>query len=636
MATGSGTGTPATGATSPTLTSIRARVLQQVTSAQSGIDHMPVTVSSLTLITLRSRVETMLRSTGKSALIEHEVMTASSLTLATMRDRVELVLQDTGNAIWATGDIDEAITQVLEQYSRVKPDWAVGTITLAAAGREVSLSTLTGLLRVDKVWCPYDSASPAYPPNWVDFRVWPGSLLYVDSSDEPQNAEKVRVWYTKEHTINGLEGAGATTFPVDDDAFLIAGAAAFCARFRAIEVAELANVDADVFKRLEAWGDKMMAEFNDGLRKRDKTVGEDVYNQDLLDEAIRQALEQYSRRKPARALSTVTLSANGREIDISGVTGLIRVEKVWWDFDSVTPGHPPNWRHFYTMPGSLLYINDPSEPQSGDKVRIWHTKEQTVNGLDSAAATTFPVDDEAFLVSGAAAFAARFRVAAGAGKNRALMEWARVAMAEFNEGLKIRDWRTHSFQFDQEDIEEAIRYAMQRYSEVNPERVITSLTLAAGGREVDVSSITNYLEFERVWWPYSSSSPVYPPRWREFELFSGDLLFIDSGDEPQTGDVARVWYTRLRTLNGLDGSGVTSLPAEHETLIVMGAAGFVAAERVMDEGRRYVPRKLREWSVRMLAQFERGLKAMVKREAARYSGVAPMVALDRWDDGGDW
>jgi hypothetical protein len=214
--------------------------LQQVTSAQSGIDHTPVTASSLTLTTFRSRVETMLRSTGKSGLIEHEVMTASSLTLTTLRDRVELVLQDSGNATWAAGDVDEGITQALEQYSRVKPDRAVSTLTLAAAGREISLSTLTGLIRVQKVWAPYNSTTPGYPPKWVDFRVWPGSLLYVDSSDEPQSAEKVRVWYTKKHTLSGLAGAGATTIPVDDESFLILGAAAFCARIRAIEIAELA------------------------------------------------------------------------------------------------------------------------------------------------------------------------------------------------------------------------------------------------------------------------------------------------------------------------------------------------------------------------------------------------------------
>ena len=108
MATGSGTGTPASAASSATLATLRARVLTQVTGANQGTDWTPVA--------------------------------ASALTLATMRDRVELVLQDSSNATWATGDIDEAIDQALEQYSRHRPDHAISSLTLAADGRVVRRS----------------------------------------------------------------------------------------------------------------------------------------------------------------------------------------------------------------------------------------------------------------------------------------------------------------------------------------------------------------------------------------------------------------------------------------------------------------------------------------------------------------
>jgi len=633
FATGSGTGTPASGASAPTLSTIRARVLQQLTSSMSGIDHTPIANSSLTLTTIRQRLENMLKS-GESTAITQEAMTASAETLTTLRDRVETMLQDSTNATWATGDVDEALEQALEMYSRVKPDRAITDITLSVTGHEHSISAITGLIQVERVWCPYNSTTPGYPPNWVDFRVWPGSILYIDSSDEPQSAEHARVYYTKAHTLSGLNAAEATTIPVDDVAFLIAGAAALCARFRAIELAEQANVDQNVFDRLDKWANKMMAEFNDGLRMRDRQ-GQPTYNQDELDEAVRQALEQYSRHKPNHAIGTITLAANGREIDVSTLTTAIRVERVWWDYDSSDPAHPPNYRHFETWPGSIVYIDDPSEPQSGDIVRVWYTLERTLSGLDSASATTIPVDDEAFIVAGAAAFAARFRVARGSGP-AGLMEWARQMMAEFNEGLRIRDWSSYSFTQNQDDVDEAIRWALSRYTELNPDHTITDLTLEADGREVDISSITDYLEISRVWWPYDSSAPAHPPRWRDFELWPGNVLFVDDNEEPVTADVVRIWYTRLRTINGLDGASTTTLPAEHENLIVVGASGFAAQERVQDEGKRYVPRKLREWADARLREFERGLKKMTQQLAARHSGIAKTAALDRWDGDDGW
>ncbi|MBN1137739.1 MAG: hypothetical protein JXM73_14220 [Anaerolineae bacterium] len=466
---------------------------------------------------------------------------------------------------------------------------------------------------------------------WVDFRVWPGSILYIDSSDEPQSGEHARIWYTKAHTLNGLNAASTTTLPADDIAFLISGAAALAARFRAAEIAEEAAVDRDVFTRLQEWADKMIREFNEGLSLRAEKHAQRAYTQEELDESIRQAIEQYSRVRPGHAIGAIDLAADSREISLASLTNLVRVEKVWWDYDSTSPGYPPNYRHFEVWPGSILYINDTSEPQSGDVVRVWYTQEHTLSGLDSASTTTFPIDDEVFILDGAAAFAAHFRTARGSGP-AGLGAWADKMMAEFNAGLRIRDWRSYVFTHDQDDIDEAIRWALGRYTEISPDHTITTLDLAADGREVDISSITDYLHITRVWWDYDSTDPTYPPEWRDFELWPGNILYIKDGDEPVTGDTVRVWYTRVRTLNGLDSASTTTLPVEHENLIVVGASGFAAQERVQDEEKRYVPRKLREWADARLAEFERGLTLVARQLAARHSGIAKTATLDRWDD----
>ena len=435
MATGSGTGTP----------------------AKAG--------AAFTLSDLRDRIRVQLMNAGGFA--EPLVLTASTETLATLRDRVELKLQDSGNATWSTDDIDEALEEALEQYSRRNPNTAIADVTLAADGREVDISSISDLLRVEKVWWPYDSTTPGHPPAWVQFIVWPGDILYIDEPTAPTSGQHVRVWYTKSHTLNGLNAAGATTVPAEDITYLVSGGAHFAAQMRAVELAEQATVDRDVVKRLTEWAKEQGKNFRYGIRLR-----------------------------------------------------------------------PPAWQRY-------------------------------------------------------------------------------------------------GYAHDQDDIDEAIRWALGRYNEVNPESVITTVTLSADGREVDISSITDYADVIQVWTPYTSSSPENPPNWREFELWPGDLLHIPHGSEPQSSDVVRIWYDRLCTINGLDSASTTTLPEQDQELIIAGASGFAAQERVQDQPGRSVPRKLREWAHARLREFERGLRQLARRHATRDSGTAEMAALDRWDDKDD-
>jgi hypothetical protein len=360
-----------------------------------------------------------------------------------------------------------------------------------------------------------------------------------------------------------------------------------------------------------------------------------------IDEAIEEALEQYSRRNPQQKITTLTLAADGREVDVSSITDLWRVEKVWWPYDSSDPDYPPNWVQFEAWSGDVLFIDEPgTAPATNDVVRIFYTAGHTLNGLNAAGATTIPAEDITYLISGAAHFAAQMRaVELSETLNvdrdvvKRLQEWATEQGKNFRYGVSLRPpaWQRHAYAHDQNDIDEAIRWALGRYNEINPEIVITTVTLSADGREVDISGITDYHDIVRVWWDYDSSDPEYPPKWRDFELWDGDILFIDAGSEPQSSDVVRIWYKRLRTINGLDSASTTTLPDQDNEIIIAGASGFAAQERVQDQPSRYVPRKLREWADARLREFERGLKALARRQAAKHSGQAPIAELDRWD-----
>lgn len=160
-------------------------------------------------------------------------------------------------------------------------------------------------------------------------------------------------------------------------------------------------------------------------------VSNAIYSDALIDESIRQALEQYSNAYPKVVETTITLSADGREISLSTLTDLIEVIDVWYPYSSSPEVFPPNqvvgWRVYWDSTTPMLYIHtaQTAQPQSGQDVRIWYSAMQTVNGLDAAATTTVREDHEHLLVIGAASKAAMSRAAD-------LVETANIDLYEVN------------------------------------------------------------------------------------------------------------------------------------------------------------------------------------------------------------
>lgn len=394
---------------SATLTTLRARIRDQVENAWGFPDPLPVMTSAETLTTLR--------------------------------DRVELHLQDSTNATWATGDIDEAIEKALEEYNRHSPVLKLATLTLASTGREVDISSLTTLIRVIKVWHPYDSSDPSWPPNWVQFDVYPGSILHIDSPTEPATNDKVRVWYTAPATINGLNAATSTTIPEDDVTYLINGALYYACHMRSIEIAEDLAVDDDVNDRIQEVGEQHGKAFRYGIRK-DAPAWQRYaygYRNDDIDEAVRWALGRFNEVAPQETNGTLTVSSAGREQSLSSLTGLLKVTRVWYPYDSSDPAYPPNWVP-YEQWGSTLFVKSTSEPAAAEVIRVWYTKLCTISGLDSATSTTTPDDAETLIVTGAVGYVAEERIqeepAARWRVPRALREWAANRLQEFERGLQ--------------------------------------------------------------------------------------------------------------------------------------------------------------------------------------------------------
>jgi len=390
-----------------------------------------------TLNDVRDRIRTQLEAAyGLTAPL---VLASSSSNLATIRDRVEARLQDSTNTRWTTADLDEAIRTALEQYSKYKPDHALGTVAVSAAGREVDISSLTDLIRVEKVWWDYDSSDPSYPPNYRQFDVWPGDILFIDDREEPAAGDTVRVWYTKMHTIEDLDSAAATTLPADDEGTIVTGACHFAAQARAVELSEQLTAHDDVIAELRRYADEQGKNFRYQAQMdlRAYVKRAKAYPQEDIDEAVRWAIGRITETKPHRAITTVTLSAAGREIDISGIDYL-DIERVWLDYDASDPDYRPDWADFQVWPEDILFIDEPHEPAAADVLRLWYTTDHTLSGLDSATSTTLSDREITTLVTGAVGLCAQERIQEKETYwgNRDLRDWADARLKEFSAALE--------------------------------------------------------------------------------------------------------------------------------------------------------------------------------------------------------
>lgn len=188
-------------------------------------------------------------------------------TLATLRDRVELVLADTGNSIWSTDDIDEGIRQALHEYSKTRPLSAVFTINISSDGREIDVSSLSGLLSVSAIWVDYTSSDPEFPPNRRSFAYWPDDqTVYITDDYEPSSGDVMRVFYTTLQTLNGLDSETTTSILLDDETLVATGAAGYAATSRAVDLAEQVTLDRLTAQQVRAWGLAKLQEFRSGLK----------------------------------------------------------------------------------------------------------------------------------------------------------------------------------------------------------------------------------------------------------------------------------------------------------------------------------------------------------------------------------
>lgn len=222
-----------------------------------------------------------------------------------------------------------------------------------------------------------------------------------------------------------------------------------------------------------------------------------------------------------------------------------------------------------------------------------------------------------------------------------------TALAAIRDRIEVMLQDTGNAIWDSGVIDEGIRQALDQYDLVNPKHMEEVITLPGDGREIALSGVTGLLSVLDVWWPYDTTgAEEWPPnRVRGWRLWWDDnqaVLFLEIKDssQPKADDDLRLWYAKRQTIKDLDSADTTTLRGDHESIIVLGAAGHAAMSRTVDlievvGTDLYQVGILGTWGQRKLREFQSELKKLQRAQARRGPSWLSGWSLDKWDEGRD-
>ena len=168
----------------------------------------------------------------------------------------------------------------------------------------------------------------------------------------------------------------------------------------------------------------------------------------------------------------------------------------------------------------------------------------------------------------------------------------------------LQDTDAQNYRWTDDEIDGAIGRVVDEYSIHTPIEQQDDITTTDGDTELDISSLSGLLEIESVEFPIGQT-PKYLQR---TEYWAGQLYMEDEGD----GSKARVRWLKKHTLTAES----TTIPVEHDEIIVLGATGYLAmsaaaytVDRATIAG-RYGTISYKAWGKERLDRYDKKLKAV--------------------------
>jgi hypothetical protein len=137
------------------------------------------------------------------------------------------------------------------------------------------------------------------------------------------------------------------------------------------------------------------------------------YSNDIIDEALRKILNEYTRAFPLAISQSITLAGGGRNQSLAACANLMSVISLVHPYNSALTDPYIYKREDFMLnwdaTGPNLFFTGTPIPLTGEKMLVTFAARQTIKDLDTATSTTVRDDHEDLLVVGAAAQAAMMR-----------------------------------------------------------------------------------------------------------------------------------------------------------------------------------------------------------------------------------
>lgn len=180
-------------------------------------------------------------------------------TLTDVRTRIRKDLHDLDSAAyrWADSQLDRHIGRALDELSLAIPLEKTALVATTNGSRDLSLSSLTGLIEVEAVEYPVGG----FPPAYIETSRWGDTItLHVD---RPPAGADARVYYTARHTLD----TSGTTLPGHLEDLVAMGASAYAALEQGAFTIDRLNTGEQVSREFEAWGRARLTAFTQLLHQ---------------------------------------------------------------------------------------------------------------------------------------------------------------------------------------------------------------------------------------------------------------------------------------------------------------------------------------------------------------------------------
>lgn len=199
--------------------------------------------------------------------------------------------------------------------------------------------------------------------------------------------------------------------------------------------------------------------------------------------------------------------------------------------------------------------------------------------------------------------------------------------------IELRDTTNQVWSTD--DLTAAIRRALHELSHFLPRRIPTTLSTTEGERSYSLATLTDLVAVYDIIYPYDADDPTWPPprpRWRS-DTDDQFTLLIDDAPEAGTDNIL-IRYTALHTIEGLDSADTTTLDAQEEELLVIGAASVAAQqEHLATIGKVTVsertPAQWKAWGEARYRYFQESVQRLARARSLAEDPRVPWCATTR-------